>query len=93
VSNIAQIPDGQKRSAKNNRNAIPKPLQFKLSRKPIRVSAASLRGCHMHPDCAYPFACGPGPLAIGPFNRSIEEERRVQVLVRDNNVEQALKVA
>jgi small subunit ribosomal protein S21 len=31
-------------------------------------------------------------LAIGPFNRSIEEERRVQVLVRDNNVEQALKV-
>jgi small subunit ribosomal protein S21 len=31
-------------------------------------------------------------LAIGTFNRSIEEERRVQVLVRDNNVEQALKV-
>ena len=31
-------------------------------------------------------------MAIGPFNRSIEEERRVQVLVRDNNVEQALKV-
>jgi small subunit ribosomal protein S21 len=31
-------------------------------------------------------------LAIGPFNRPIEEERRVQVLVRDNNVEQALRV-
>ena len=31
-------------------------------------------------------------MAIGPINRSIEEERRVQVLVRDNNVEQALKV-
>jgi small subunit ribosomal protein S21 len=67
-------------------------LQFKLSWNPIRVSAASLRGCHRYPDCAYPFASGPGPLAIGPFNRSIEEERRVQVLVRDNNVEQALKV-
>jgi small subunit ribosomal protein S21 len=40
-----------------------------------------------------PSASGfPGPLAIGAFNRSIEEERRVQVLVRDNNVEQALKV-
>jgi small subunit ribosomal protein S21 len=94
VSNIAQIPDGQKRRAKNNRNAIPKRsvFQFKLSRKPIRVAAALLRGCHRHPDCAYPFAGSPGPLAIGPFNRSIEEERRVQVLVRDNNVEQALKV-
>jgi len=31
-------------------------------------------------------------LAIGPINRSIEEEHRVQVLVRDNNVDQALKV-
>ena len=31
----------------------------------------------------------PGPR---PLNRSIEEERRVQVLVRDNNVDQALKV-
>jgi small subunit ribosomal protein S21 len=31
-------------------------------------------------------------LAIGSINRSIEEERRVQVLVRDNNVDQALKV-
>jgi small subunit ribosomal protein S21 len=31
-------------------------------------------------------------LAIGSITRSIEEERRVQVLVRDNNVDQALKV-
>ena len=31
----------------------------------------------------------PGPR---PLNRSIEEERRVQVLVRDNNVDQALRV-
>jgi small subunit ribosomal protein S21 len=30
--------------------------------------------------------------AAGPINRSIEEERHVQVLVRDNNVDQALKV-
>ena len=44
------------------------------------------------PDCAYPCAIGSGPLAIGPINRSIEEERCVQVLVRDNNVDQALKV-
>jgi small subunit ribosomal protein S21 len=31
-------------------------------------------------------------LAIGSSNRSNEEERRVQVLVRDNNVDQALRV-
>jgi small subunit ribosomal protein S21 len=31
-------------------------------------------------------------VAIGPINRSIEEVRRVQVLVRDNNVDQALRV-
>jgi small subunit ribosomal protein S21 len=29
---------------------------------------------------------------LGPLNRSIEEEHRVRVFVRDNNVEQALKV-
>jgi len=34
----------------------------------------------------------PSALAIGRINRSIEEEHRVQVLVRDNNVDQALKV-
>ena len=33
-----------------------------------------------------------GALAIGLINRPIEEEYRVQVLVRDNNVDQALKV-
>jgi small subunit ribosomal protein S21 len=37
-------------------------------------------------------ASGPSALAIGPINRSIEEEHRVQVLVRDNNVDQALRV-
>jgi len=31
-------------------------------------------------------------LAIGSSNRSNEKERRVQVLVRDNNVDQALRV-
>jgi ribosomal S21-like protein len=35
----------------------------------------------------------PGPSwKAGAFNRWIEEERRVQVFVRDNNVDQALKV-
>src|SRR5665648_773434 len=33
-----------------------------------------------------------GPPTVGLINRSIEEERRVQVLVRDNNVDQALRV-
>jgi small subunit ribosomal protein S21 len=31
-------------------------------------------------------------LAIGPFNRSTKRNNPVQVLVRDNNVDQALKV-
>src|SRR5665811_1953766 len=36
--------------------------------------------------------CPSRPIAPNaPINRSIEEERRVQVLVRDNNVDQALK--
>jgi small subunit ribosomal protein S21 len=30
-------------------------------------------------------------LAIGPINCSIEKERHVQVFVRDNNVDQALR--
>jgi small subunit ribosomal protein S21 len=38
-----------------------------------------------------PCASGPSALAIGPINRSIEEERSVQVFVRDNNVDQALR--
>ena len=57
-----------------------------------KIDVGSYRGCHRHPHCAYPCASGPGALAIGPINRSIEEERRVQVLVRDNNVDQALRV-
>ena len=39
-----------------------------------------------------PYASGPDALAIGPINRWIMEEHRVQVFVRDNNVDQALKV-
>jgi len=31
-------------------------------------------------------------LTVGPLNRSTQKECRVQVLVRDNNVDQALKV-
>ena len=34
----------------------------------------------------------PGRLGHRAHRRSIEEERRMQVLVRDNNVDQALKV-
>ena len=34
----------------------------------------------------------PSRLAIGPLNRLIEEERHVQVFVRDNNVDQALRM-
>jgi small subunit ribosomal protein S21 len=30
-------------------------------------------------------------LAVGPINRGINEEHQVQVFVRDNNVDQALK--
>jgi small subunit ribosomal protein S21 len=37
-------------------------------------------------------ASGPGVLGHRPHHRSIEEERRMEVLVRDNNVDQALKV-
>jgi small subunit ribosomal protein S21 len=40
---------------------------------------------------AYPCASGPNALANGLIGRSIEEERFVQVLVRDNNVDQALR--
>ena len=41
--------------------------------------------------CAYPCASGPGALAVGPINRWINEEHHVQVFVRDNNVDQALR--
>ena len=43
------------------------------------------------PRVPFPRASGPGALATA-HRRSIEEERRMQVLVRDNNVDQALKV-
>ncbi len=81
------------RTKGSNWNAIPKRsvFKYKLNRKPIRVPAASLRGRHLHPDCFVPFATASGALAIGP-SRPIEEERRMQALVRDNNVDQALKV-
>jgi len=36
------------------------------------VDVGSYRGCHRYPNCVYPR--GPGALAIGPINRSIEEE-------------------
>jgi hypothetical protein len=42
------------------------------------------------PRVPFPRASGPGALATA-HRRSIEEERRMQV-VRDNNVDQALKV-
>jgi small subunit ribosomal protein S21 len=41
--------------------------------------------------CAYLCASGQAPLAVGPINRRIKEERYVQVFVRDNNVDQALR--
>jgi len=37
------------------------------------------------------YANGPSSLAVGPINRLIEKEHHVQVFVRDNNVDQALK--
>src|SRR6202035_5598419 len=48
-------------------------------------------GFHRHPDYAYPRQWR-GHLGHRTRRRSIEEERRMQVLVRDNNVDQALKV-
>jgi small subunit ribosomal protein S21 len=58
----------------------------------LSIDVGSYRGCYRHPNCAHPCASGPSALAVGPINRSIEEEHRVQVLVRDNNVDQALRV-
>ena len=37
------------------------------------------------------YANGASSLAVGPINRLIEKEHHVQVLVRDNNVDQALR--
>jgi small subunit ribosomal protein S21 len=38
------------------------------------------------------FVLGLGQPVVGPFNRSIGKEISLQVFVRDNNVDQALKV-
>jgi hypothetical protein len=56
----------------------------------FKVSTAP--GRRRLPNRADPCANGPRALSIGPGNRSIEEECLVQVLVRDNNLDQALKV-
>ena len=57
------------------------------------LDVGSHRRCRRHSNCTHPRApLVPGPLAIGPINRSIREERHVQVLVRDNNVDQAMRV-
>src|ERR1700751_1469374 len=55
-----------------------------------KIDVGSYPKCPWHPSCAYPCGSGPSALAIGPITRSIEEEHRVPVLVRDNNVAQAL---
>jgi small subunit ribosomal protein S21 len=60
--------------------------QFQISTVVRTAGAVGTRIVHFRARLA------PGPLAIGPITRSIEEERRVQLLVRDNNVDQALKV-
>ena len=58
----------------------------------LNIDVGSDRGCHRHLIVHIRAPLAPGLLAIGPINRSIEEERSVQVLVRDNNIDQALKV-
>jgi small subunit ribosomal protein S21 len=44
------------------------------------------------PICAYRYSSGQDALGIRLINRKIKEEHRVQIFVRDNNVDQALKV-
>jgi small subunit ribosomal protein S21 len=66
--------------------------QARLRTSTWNVTAGSAVPDQCHANLAYPCASGPSALAIGLINRSIEEERRVQVLVRDNNVDQALRV-
>jgi len=55
------------------------------------AGVGSYCGCHRAELCIS-VRQWPGRLGRRPINRSIEEERSVQVLVRDNNVDQALKV-
>jgi small subunit ribosomal protein S21 len=77
---------------------VPKPLFLPIgSRGAYRQARSQIStfgsyvGFHRHPDYAYPRQW-PGRLGHRTHRRSIEEERRMQVLVRDNNVDQALKV-
>ena len=53
------------------------------------MAAVAIRGRIVHIRAP---AARAAPWPPGLSYRSIEEERRVQVLVRDNNVDQALKV-
>ena len=70
---------------------VPKPLFLPIgSRGAYRQARSQIStfgsyvGCHRHPDYAYPRQW-PGRLGHRTHRRSIEEERRMQVLVRDNN--------
>ena len=62
----------------------------------MKIDVGSYRGCRRHPHPSYPCASSPGDLAIDPPAAGLINPRskgpRVQVLVRDNNVDQALKV-
>ena len=55
-----------------------------------RLSRRKLSGQDRE-SCAYPCAEGPGAAAVGPINRWIKRNYYVQVFVRDNNVDQALR--
>ena len=55
-----------------------------------RLSRGKLSGQDRE-SCAYPCAKGPGAAAAGPITRWLKKEHDVQVFVRDNNVDQALK--
>jgi small subunit ribosomal protein S21 len=55
------------------------------------IDVGSYRWCPWYPSCVS-VRQWPERLGNRPINRPIEEEHRVQVLVRDNNVDQALKV-
>ena len=57
----------------------------------LSIDVGSYRGCYRHPKCTS-VRQWPERLGHRAINRSIEEEHRVQVLVRDNNVDQALRV-
>src|SRR5674476_956162 len=48
--------------------------------------------CRARPKSNVVLSTRPTASRYDPINRSIEEECRVRVLVRDNNVDQALKV-